>query len=261
MSDRSLLPGKFVWFELVTNDVKKAQAFYGEVLGWKVIPFPMGPSHIYEMIATGDTEDSMIGGYAATQNEGEPARWISYVSVADVDAVAKAATANGGKVIEAPHDVPTVGRMAGITDPQGAELHLYRASNGNFPDAEARQGQFFWNELHTTDPIGAMTFYEKVVGFDHRAMDMGAVAGTYHIVSKDGVDRGGATSFLSPGTPPHWLPYVRVDDVDATYARAKRLGAKTPMSPEDIPGIGRFSVLQDPTGATLAIMKPAPRDK
>jgi predicted enzyme related to lactoylglutathione lyase len=64
MSDRKLLPGKFAWFELVSSDAKKAQAFYGEVLGWKVAPFPIG-AFTYEMILAGDTVDTMIGGYAA----------------------------------------------------------------------------------------------------------------------------------------------------------------------------------------------------
>ena len=54
MSDRKLLPGKFVWFEHVSEDAKKAQEFYGEVLGWTVRPFPMGEV-AYEMILTGDT--------------------------------------------------------------------------------------------------------------------------------------------------------------------------------------------------------------
>ena len=54
MSDRKLLPGKFVWFEHVSQDAKKAQEFYGEVLGWKVRPFPRGEV-AYEMILTGDT--------------------------------------------------------------------------------------------------------------------------------------------------------------------------------------------------------------
>ncbi len=69
------------------------------------------------------------------------------------------------------------------------------------------------------------------------------------------------TGQLQSGAPPHWLPYVFVDDVDAAVARARRLGAKIPMSPEDIPGIGRYAVLEDPTGAALAIMKPAPMPK
>jgi predicted enzyme related to lactoylglutathione lyase len=71
MSDRKHLPGKFVWYELVTKDAKKAQAFYAQVLGWKVEPFPMGNA-TYEMIYAGDTPDSMIGGYAPPKNERQP---------------------------------------------------------------------------------------------------------------------------------------------------------------------------------------------
>ncbi len=260
MSDRKPLPGKFVWFELVSNDAKKAQLFYGDVLGWKTQAFPMG-DFTYEMILTGDTADTMIGGYAPSKNERQPSHWISYVSVEDVDATVKAAVANGGKVVEAPFDLPGVGRKAGIADPQGAELHLLKNTAGDRPDVPAAApGQFFWNELHTSDPTKALAFYEKVLGFSHRAMDMGP-GGTYHILSRGGVDRGGVTSHLPPGVPPHWLPYVAVADTDATIARARKLGAKIPMAPEDIPGVGRFGVIEDPTGALLAIMKPQPMDK
>jgi predicted enzyme related to lactoylglutathione lyase len=252
MSDRKPLPGKFVWFELVSKDAKKAQTFYGEVLGWKVQAFPMG-DFSYEMIHAGDT---MIGGYAAPKNDGQPSHWISYVSVEDVDATAKAVTATGGKVVEAPYDVPGVGRMARIADPQGAELCVMKNETGDAPDAPASQGRFFWNELHTTDPKNALAFYGKILGFTHRSVEGGGEA--YHIVSAGGVDRGGVTGHLKGGAKPHWLPYVYVDDVDATIARARKLGATIHMDPEDIPGVGRFGVLLDPTGAALAVMKPRP---
>ena len=259
MSERKQLPGKFVWYELVAKDATKAQAFYSEVLGWKTVPFPMG-NLTYEMIQTGDTPDTMIGGYAPPKNDGRPAHWISYVSVEDVDATAKAATANGGKVVEPPFDIPEVGRSARITDPQGAELCLLKNASGDPPDAPAVPGRFFWNELHTTEPAKALSFYEKVLGFSHRSMDMGP-GGTYHILSQGGVDRGGVTGHLASGMPAHWLPYVFVEDPDATIARARKFGVTIPMTPEDIPGVGRFGVLQDPTGATLAIMKPKPMEK
>src|SRR5436853_480840 len=200
MSDRKPLPGKFVWFELVSKDAKKAQAFYGEVLGWKVQAFPMG-DQTYEMIFAGET---MIGGYAAPKTDRQPSHWISYVSVEDVDAAAKATAANGGKVVEAPHEIPGVGRTARIADPQGAEICPFKNPTGDPADEYASQGRFFWNELHTTDPAKALPFYEKVVGFSHRSMDMGA-GGTYHIVSKGGVDRGGTTTPLAPGRPAHRL--------------------------------------------------------
>jgi predicted enzyme related to lactoylglutathione lyase len=261
MSERKPLPGKFVWYELVSRDAKKAQAFYAEVLGWEVRPFPMGEFD-YDMIYVVDT---MIGGYAAPQHEAHwkgpaeknrpAAHWIAYVSVEDVDASAKAATANGGKVVEPPFDTPGVGRMARIADPQGAQLCLMKNVQGDAPDPTATVGCFFWNELHTSNPAQALSFYEKVVGFAHRSFDP---AGTYHVVSKGGVDRGGVTGHLPSGTSPHWLPYVHVDDVDATVARAQKHGGRIQMNPEDIPGVGRIAVLEDPTGGVLAVMKPGP---
>jgi predicted enzyme related to lactoylglutathione lyase len=256
MSELKLIPGKFIWFELVTDDVKKAQAFYASVLGWKTQSFPMGDAS-YDMIHAGDT---MIGGYAAPKKRGQRAHWIAYVSVEDVDATAKAAAANGGKVVEPPYDIPQVGRTAQIADPQGAELALLRKVTDDPADGTPPPGGWLWNELHTTDPDAALRFYEKVIGFSHRSMDMGS-AGVYHIVSRGGVDRGGVTKHLPGEAPPHWLPYVMVGDVDGTIATARTSGASIPVAPMDIPGVGRFSVLEDPTGAVLAVMKPMPAEK
>jgi predicted enzyme related to lactoylglutathione lyase len=230
MPDRKPLPGKFVWFEHVSRDPKTAQAFYGDVLGWKVQAFPMG-DRTYEMIRAGDT---MVGGYAAPASDRQPSHWISYVSVADVDAAVKAAAANGGRVVEAPYEVPGVGRTARIRDPQGAEICPFKNAAGDPAD-------------------------EKVVGFSSRAMDMGP-GGTCHILEKKGVGRGGTTDQLAPGASSHWLPYVFVDDPDVTINKAKQLGATIPFGPEDIPGVGRFGVLQDPAGAVIAVMKPRPAE-
>ena len=253
MSAPRLLPGKFVWFELVTSDLKTAQSFYGEVLGWKVRAFPVLGS-TYDMVYLGET---MLGGYAPTK-QGERSRWDSYVSVDDVDSSARTAAAAGGKVLVAPFDAPGVGRLARIADPQGAELFLFKKDSDDPVDtAVAPLGGWLWNELHTTDPAGAVSFYEKVVGYTGRAMDMGP-AGTYHIVSRSGQDRGGITGHLQPGFPPHWLPYVSVDDADATLARVEKNGGKTLMGAHDIPGIGRFGIIADPTGGVLAVMKSAP---
>jgi uncharacterized protein len=253
MPDRKLIPGKFSWYELIAKDHKKAQSFYREVLGWRIEPFPMGDT-TYDMIYAGD---QMIGGFAKPKDPRQPPHWISYVSVEDVDATVKAAKANGGRVVEAPYDIPDVGRMARIADPQGAELCPFKSAGGNDPDGPARVGSFFWNELHTTDAEKALAFYEKVLGFTHRTMDMGP-SGKYHIISRGGVDRGGVTSMLPSGTPPHWLPYVNVEDPDATLTRAKRLDGKIHFGPEDIPGVGRFGVIEDVVGAFLAVMKPKP---
>jgi len=245
-------PGKFVWFEHASQDPKKAQAFYQEVLGWRVHPWQGG----YDMILAGEGLDSMIGGY--TKTTGRP-HWISYVSVEDVDAAARTAAGNGGKVLEQPFDLP-VGRAARIADPQGAEIYLFKNSSGDPEDASSADGplprRFFWDELHTSDPKSALSFYEKVIGFTHETKNMGP-AGDYHILSRNGVGRGGVSGHLA-GAPPHWLPYVSVDDPDSTLERVKKHGGKIHVQATDIPGIGRFGVLEDSSGAFLAIMKAIP---
>src|SRR5262249_11258277 len=162
----------------------------------------------YEMIYAGDT---MIGGYAAPKSARQPSHWISYVSVEDVDAAVKAGAAKGGKGIDAPYEIPGVGRTARLADPQGAENCPVKSATGDPADEAASQGRFFWNELHTTDTANALAFYENVVGFSSRAIDMGP-GGTYYILEKNGVGRGGMTDHIAPGARPHWLPYVFVGD-------------------------------------------------
>src|SRR4051812_27811913 len=123
MADRKHIPGKFVWFELVSPDTKRAQVFYSELLGWRTQPFPLAGG-TYDMIYAADT---MIGGYAPPRNARQPSHWISYVSVEDVDASARSAAASGGRIVDPPVDAPQVGRMARIADPEGAELCLFRS--------------------------------------------------------------------------------------------------------------------------------------
>ncbi len=255
MEKRKQLPGKFVWFEHESHDPKRAQGFYGELFNWGVQPFQVGGKYTYEMITVGG---DMIGGYGKLERQGAPAQWLSAVSVGDVDEAARLAAAHGGRIVQPPMPIPQVGRIARIADPEGAELHLFKSDTGDPPDARATHGRWVWNELHTTDPAAALAFYGAVVGFTSEAMDV-AGGGTYHVLSgKDAVGRGGVTGHLAPGAAPHWLPYVLVDDVDASANRARVLGAAIEMPPADIPTVGRIAVLRDPTGAALAMLKPAP---
>jgi len=253
---RSRIQGKFVWFELEApaDQLAVAQAFYSEVLGWKTMPIAMGEQS-YEMIAAAGTP---IGGYAPLRGARSPARWVTSVSVHDVDKVASSAAALGGKLLEPAHDLPNVGRRARIADPQGADLYVYYAHAGDPPDVDAALGSFFWNELHATHAADAVRFYEKLLGYTVETLGMGP-AGSYHVLNSGGAGRGGVTEHLPAGLAPHWLPYVRVDDPDATLARAATFGGRVQLAAQDIPNTGRFGVLQDPTGAALAVMKPLPR--
>ena len=161
-------PGKFVWFELLTSESRRAQAFYGAVLGWKVQPFPIGSGQTYEMIHAGD---AMIGAYASPRRPGEPSRWIAFASVTDVDRTVAEALSGGGTVVEPSHDIPGVGRRAGLLDPLGAEFSLFRSLMGDPPDVQAvPEGRWLWNELHVPDPGRGLAFYRRVLGFEQSGL-------------------------------------------------------------------------------------------
>jgi uncharacterized protein len=59
------------------------------------------------------------------------------------------------------------------------------------------------------------------------------------------------------GARPGWIGYVTVDDVDASASQAKKDGGNIHRAPDDIPGVGRFAIISDPQGATLALFKPS----
>lgn len=243
------LIGKFVWFECVTSDLEKAKAFYGEVLGWKVQPFAMGKDS-YDMILAGETP---IGGFSRADKK-EPAHWTSYLSVANVDATAKQIVAAGGTIVTKALDVPTIGRMAEVADPQGARFWIMRGEGDDAADTPVASGRFHWNELWARDGAQALGFYRDVFGFTGKDMNMGDIA--YHVLEKDGIPRAGIMTSAMKEVPPMWLPYVAVDDCDQATARAGKLGATVHVPPTDIPTVGRFSVFADPNGAAIAVIKP-----
>ena len=115
-------PGDFCWNELVTTSVLAAKKFYSGLLGWKTKPFKGGMVD-YTIIQKG--RDGM-GGMMKCPKPGNPAQWIPYVLVADVDATVKKAVKLRGQVFMPPFDVPTVGRIAVLADPQGAAFGIIK---------------------------------------------------------------------------------------------------------------------------------------
>jgi uncharacterized protein len=244
--------GKFVWFEHMSLDTAKARKFYDSLLGWHTEMTPMGGPEPYPLIMNGSDG---IGGFR-TAPPGVPAMWMSYLSVADVDATHKAAVAAGAKSLMAPEDFGPVGRGSTLADPTGAAFSIFKNAQGDRADsAKTAMGDWHWNELMSPDELKALAFYERVFGYQHDSMDMGAM-GTYYILKKDGAMRGGLMHAPMADTPAMWVPYVAVADCDATAAKAKSLGAQVIVAPQDIPNVGRFATFIDPQGAMLAVMKP-----
>jgi len=120
-------------------------------------------------------------------------------------------------------------------------------------------GAFSWSELATTDVAAAKKFYGQLLGWQLKDMNMGEM--TYTVVNAGGQDIGGIMPVpaSTPGTRPGWGNYVTVDNVDAVTDRVRSLGGKVLVQPTDIPTVGRFSLIQDPQGATLSLITYAQR--
>jgi predicted enzyme related to lactoylglutathione lyase len=127
-------------------------------------------------------------------------------------------------------------------------------------EAPPAAGTFCWNELMTPDTNAAQAFYCQLFGWTTETMDMGG-GRIYHLFKQGDKSTGGMMKIEGPqmeGVPPHWLSYVTVDSVDATTSQAESLGATVYVPPTEIPNIGRFSVIADPTGGTLGLFQSAP---
>lgn len=241
--------GRFVWFELHTKDIDRAVSFYPETLPWRIEPTKMQAGPDYWMIQAGEAG---IGGVMSPPGE-VPTAWVSYVSVADVDATAKKVVAAGGTTHIDAFDVPGVGRMQPVSDGQGGTFCLFKGETGDPPRVEG-PGSLHWNELWTQDPQASLAFYQKALGYTHEEMSM--PNGTYYIF-KDGENmRGGMLQAPSSDIPTMWLQYITVEDCDETLARAKKNEATVIAEPMDAEP-GRFAILRDPLGAMIGVIKPA----
>jgi uncharacterized protein len=120
------------------------------------------------------------------------------------------------------------------------------------------RGRFLWYDLMTTDPAGAETFYTKVAGWGVQSYN--DLPSPYTMFTRGGVPIGGRMQLpadaVKMGAPSHWLAYIGTPDVDKTAADALALGARTYVAPQDIPTVGRFAVVADPQGATIAFFSP-----
>ena len=112
-------------------------------------------------------------------------------------------------------------------------------------------------ELSSTDVSKAKTFYTSL--FDWKLEDMPMPGMTYTAIAPGAGPGGGMMQQMIPGAPSSWLAYVQVDDIAASTAKAKSLGAKVMRDVTEVADMGWLSIIVDPTGAHLGLWKPKPR--
>jgi uncharacterized protein len=244
--------GRFVWHDLVTDDVAASQMFYAALLGWE-FESTTRAGRPYVIARSGGQPTGGIVQRKETRTG--PATWLSYLSVTDLDQAIGQVTSAGGTVVLVPTPVGAYGRVAVVLDPQGAPLGLAGVTGTLAPEpAQPPLHRFFWMEHLAKDGPAALAFYKRLGGYESSVASESAIE--YHVLKRQ---RSRAGLLQIPpdlqGVQPNWLPYVRVADPAALAAKAVSLGGKVVIEPRAEVRKGTLAVVTDPTGAALALQK------
>jgi uncharacterized protein len=259
------------WIDTNRPDPMAALPFYGGLFGWEfedVMPQGSEGHYFIGRIRGGDV--AAIG----STPEGTPpmAMWNTYIWVANADETADKAREVDGTVVTAPFDVLDSGRMAVLTDPEGAAFCVWQPKYHKGAQVVNEHGSLNFNGLATRDRAAAEAFYGAVFGWRLLNLPSGsmwalpgygdhleeATPGLREQMAGMGAPEGfiDVVAALNPiadddsDTPAHWNVTFAVDDANATAAKASELGGEVVSGPLDAPW-SRNVVVKDPQGATF----------
>lgn len=246
------LTGKFVWYDLITEDLDASMRFYGELFDWTFEDMPARSGGRYVVARDGDTYVAGLLQVAPRADGRNVSRWLPYVSVDDVDEALARGVASGATVAVAARNV-ALGRVAAIVDSEGAVVGIARSDIGDPDDrtTRAEPGRTVWTELLANDPVRAAAFYRALAGYSIREIERRG--GQYTVLASAGADRAGILEKPSPEITSTWLTHFGVSDPDTAADRAEQLGGGViaPASPDLRDNT--MAIVTDPAGAVLVL--------
>jgi len=244
--------GKFIWFELVTDDPEAARGFYQSVFGWNFRPIAGAPAS-YTVIENG--ADRVGGMFVQPRKAGgaRASRWLAVMSVSDAAAAARYATQNGGAVVAPVTTMAGRGTHALLRDSEGALFGVLRTERGDPADTPVEDGDFFWLDLLAKDPQRAAAFYRGLAGYEVGERETGTEANRL-VLESQGYARAGILPLPPRLSQSGWLPYVLVSDVAATLAKVATAGGSVLVQPDPRLLDGKLAVIADPVGGVIGIV-------
>jgi predicted enzyme related to lactoylglutathione lyase len=250
----SPLLGRPVWYELMTTGTAAAETFYKNVVGWTSAPFEASPNPYKVFKRSGDVQ--VAGLLERPEGMDAPPFWAMYVAVPNLDDAVTQIKRLGGGELSPVIEVPTVGRLQMMKDPQGAAFYIIQpVSSEERPETAPEVGEASWLELMTTDAPAAMKFYSELFGWrPSESLDMGPL-GKYQMFNRPRGMIGGMMNKPPEmaQVPPHWMIYFRVPNIDAAVERIKSNGGKILNGPMEVPGGDWVVNAMDPQGAAFAL--------
>jgi predicted enzyme related to lactoylglutathione lyase len=246
---------EFCWINLMTGDAERARAFFAKLFGWTYgeMPGVLGGT----LIKIGEhTAGAMMDLARAKMPPGTPPVIGLMVKVASADETVARINALGGRA-EPAFDVLENGRMAMCTDPNGATFGVWQPKKETGIDVDSRaHGAPTWFETLTSDAARATKFYTELFGW--KAEEQKPVPGMSYMLFKLGDLPVAGAMTLRPDmkdVPPHWAMSFAVKNADDTARLAKELGGAICMPVQEIPGVGRFALVQSPQGVSFHLME------
>jgi predicted enzyme related to lactoylglutathione lyase len=275
------IPGVPCWIDTTQPHADAARRFYGGLFGWEfeeMMPPGSGGSYLIGRIRGGDV--AAIG--SSPDDASAAAVWNTYVWVDSADDTAAKARVAGGTVVAEPFDVFDAGRMAVLSDPEGATFCVWQAKNNPGAQVVNEHGSLNFNGLATRDVEAAKRFYGAIFGWqtltlpgmlmwtlpgygDHLEE---STPGLRESMSQMGAPDGfiDVVATIEPiaaddgATPAHWSVTFAVDDVARAAAKATELGGEVVAGPFDAPWT-RMAVINDPQGAPFIASQFVPENK
>lgn len=264
--------GLFTWTDISLPDPASGSRFYSALFGWEAEDQhdPDG-NYIYTMFSKGGKSAAGLGPLPpGAADSGFPPMWNSYVSVDSVDDTIAKWTATGGFVAMPAMEVMSSGRMAFVTDPQGAMVALWQAGDHVGAEVFNEHGALAWNELNTRDSAATRQFYGAALGWEFEKFGGDDAPMEYWLIHLPAKVPGapfqndqlnGGILTMDENWPaeirPHWMVYFQVDDTDDAVARLSELGGSVSVPAFDS-SAGRIAVVGDPQGGTFSLIAPPP---
>ena len=159
----------------------------------------------------------------------------------------------GATVAVKPTRIKDRGRGALLLDPQGAPFGLLEGGAPAAQGPAAPMKTWLWHELFTKNVDEAATFYERLFGLKPRMVKVGEA--DHMLLQLDTVPVVGVLETPKAEIRPHWLPFVRVSDINAVIARTTELGGRVILAPRPDLRNGTVAIIADPTGAAVGVQQ------
>lgn len=251
------IPGKIIWHDLATTNIKATQQFYTDLLGWRFKVYGSGKDTYYLISHRGKPVGGLVP-LTTKQAAENHNQWVSYISVPDVAQASQYVKTNGGMVLLDTTPFKHQGELAVFADPEGALFGVLNSSSGDPADGASQPGEWVWADLMVNNPKQAIKFYQGIATYAVKIDARHPKAKEYYLY-KNKLPRAAIIPLPSgkyaPKVLPNWLPYIYVTNIAAAVVKTTKLGGSIILNPATQIYGGKLAIIADPGGAAVGLVE------